>query len=773
MRAEIRPLTGGRPPVRNHTGRRSRVLILLVAVVTALAPLVGAAPRAAAATTVCALYCDTRDPSLAKQETFPTPDMTENGRVIELHVDDVDGMAWASIDSGQLNDSVWIDRSWDGGNTWDGLLGQAWIPSGWTGTRTLMYNIYDPSNHRRAVVRACGDAAGVVCTAWVHSSVCAQRCDGAAPASGVGDNQPVAETTLSGRVIQLHVDDNGMSWATISNGAAGDEIWMDRSWDGGASWPDGSSEGRVSVPAGATGTSTVEINIDDTLGRLYGGAVRACGRAVTGQNGSCTAWARADSDPLSAAADGLMWSYDPYNAWWPSSWWNSAVALASVVDYIRQTGDTQYQWIIDRTYQTNDGAFPAGARSTDPISGNFISTATDDSEWWALAWIDAYDLTKNQAYLNTAVAIANYVNTLWDPGSCGGGVWSSTDRTYKNAVTNALYVLLTASLHNRITGDTNWLAQANTAWNWFLGSGMINSSGLVNDGLTSSCANNGQTVWSYNQGLAIGAALEMSRATGSASDLSEARHLAGSAIGSPALVTGGVLTESCDSPTAQCDDNQKQFKGIFMDYLGALNNAVGGAYTSFLDTQAVSLWNQDRDTLDRFGERWNGQNPSAYPNISDWRTQAGALEALLAAESGSSGGTTGQWTGAITGYQGLCLDDRSSSTQLFNPVQVYTCNNTGAQNWTVNEVGNSIQVFGMCLDINGGGTADGTTVDLYTCNGTGAQVWIPQTSGALYNPQSSKCLDDTDYGGSGTQLQIWDCTTGDAAQQWHLPTGAL
>lgn len=610
---------------------RRALLPLLTVLAAAPAPLLGAPPPAAAATAVCALYCDTRDPSLAQQETFPTPNLNENGRVIELHVDDVDGMAWASIDDGQLNDSTWIDRSWDGGSTWDGLLGQAWIPSGWTGTRTLMYNMYDPSNHRRAVVRACGDANGVVCTPWVHAQVCATRCDGASSSGSTGNTSPVPDTTLSGRNIALHVDSSGMAWASISGGAPGDEVWLDRSWNEGSSWPDGSSEGRVSVPAGATGTQTVEINIDDTLGKLYGGSVRACGRAVTGQNGSCTNWARASAVRTSAAADALMYSYDPYNAWWPSSWWNSAVALTSIIDYTRQTGDTRYEWIVNRTYQVDRVAFPAGARSSDPIQGDFISQATDDSEWWAMAWIDAYDLTGNATYLNEAATIANYVNTLWDTSSCGGGVWWNTQKTYKNAVTNALYVLLTASLHNRIPGDTAWLARANAAWTWFRGSGMINSSGLVNDGQTSSCTNNGQTVWSYNQGLAIGAAVEMWHATGATSDLTEARYLATSAIGSSTLVTNGILTESCDTLTATCDDNQKQFKGIFERYLAALNSAVGGTYTTFLDTQANSIWANDRGSLNHLGERWSGQTSSSNPNVSDWRTEASALEALLAA----------------------------------------------------------------------------------------------------------------------------------------------
>ena len=135
---------------------------------------------------------------------------------------------------------------------------------------------------------------------------------------------------------------------------------------------------------------------------------------------------------------------------------------------------------------------------------------------------------------------------------------------------------------------------------------------------------------------------------------------------------------------------------------------------------------------------------------------------------GGGGGGTGGATGPITGYGGLCVDVRGANTANFTPVQVYTCNGTSAQQWTVVQAGSTLHALGKCLDINGGGTADGTTVDLYDCNNTAAQVFIPQSNGALYNPQSNKCLDDTGYGGSGTQLQIWDCA-GNANQQWKLP----
>lgn len=125
--------------------------------------------------------------------------------------------------------------------------------------------------------------------------------------------------------------------------------------------------------------------------------------------------------------------------------------------------------------------------------------------------------------------------------------------------------------------------------------------------------------------------------------------------------------------------------------------------------------------------------------------------------------------GPITGYAGLCVDVRSSNTANFTPVQVYTCNGSGAQKWTVVQAGSTLHALGKCMDISGGGTANGTKVDLYDCNDTAAQVFIPRSDGSLYNPQSGRCLDDTDWSTTpGTQLQIWDCT-GAANQQWTLP----
>jgi glucosylceramidase len=137
---------------------------------------------------------------------------------------------------------------------------------------------------------------------------------------------------------------------------------------------------------------------------------------------------------------------------------------------------------------------------------------------------------------------------------------------------------------------------------------------------------------------------------------------------------------------------------------------------------------------------------------------------------GTQSGTSLSSTGQIGGNAGLCADVAGGNATDGTAADLYTCNGTSAQQWTVNPDG-TIEAMSKCLDVAGGGTANGTAVDLYTCNGSGAQGWQPQSGGALFNPQSGKCLDDT--GGSattGTHLQIWSCT-GAANQQWTLPTG--
>jgi beta-glucanase (GH16 family) len=135
----------------------------------------------------------------------------------------------------------------------------------------------------------------------------------------------------------------------------------------------------------------------------------------------------------------------------------------------------------------------------------------------------------------------------------------------------------------------------------------------------------------------------------------------------------------------------------------------------------------------------------------------------------AGGGGGGGRTGAITGNGGKCVDVNAASNADGTKIQLWTCNNTSAQQWTWNTGDGAIHALGKCMDIAGGGTADGTKIQLYTCNGTGAQKWVVNANGTVTNPQSGKCLDDPNFVTTdGTQLQIATCN-GSAAQVWHMP----
>src|SRR6195256_3864584 len=79
-------------------------------------------------------------------------------------------------------------------------------------------------------------------------------------------------------------------------------------------------------------------------------------------------------------------------------------------------------------------------------------------------------------------------------------------------------------------------------------------------------------------------------------------------------------------------------------------------------------------------------------------------------------------TGAITGFGGKCVDVAGANSANGTAVQLWTCNSSGAQTWTVGDDG-TIRALGKCFDVAGAGTANGTKIQIWDCNGTGAQQW--------------------------------------------------
>ncbi|MEV7089634.1 ricin-type beta-trefoil lectin domain protein [Streptomyces sp. NPDC093085] len=124
--------------------------------------------------------------------------------------------------------------------------------------------------------------------------------------------------------------------------------------------------------------------------------------------------------------------------------------------------------------------------------------------------------------------------------------------------------------------------------------------------------------------------------------------------------------------------------------------------------------------------------------------------------------------GQITGMADKCVHVANSDTENGAVLQLWTCNSTDAQRWTVLGDGR-LQALGKCMDVEWSGVGNGTPIRLWECNGSTAQQWESQEDGTLKNPGSGRCLDLTDWKTeNGTPLILFDCNA-TANQIWRLP----
>ncbi|KAJ7825938.1 glycoside hydrolase family 76 protein [Mycena leptocephala] len=317
------------------------------------------------------------------------------------------------------------------------------------------------------------------------------------------------------------------------------------------------------------------------------------------------------------------------------SLWTDANTLEDLHNLMLATGTDQFAAVADQSFIGKSAQDSSTAHWNSILGGS-----NDDAGWIVLALWKIADYKRARglnasAYLNSALTVYNIIAGQWDT-TCGGGVWWSTAHTYKNAITNELFLLVSATGAINFPTQAPYLANANKVWAWLKSSGMRGANGLWNDGLTQdgTCKNNGQTTWTYNQGVIASGLSALYAVTKDASLLTEAEITLDATI--KLMTTNNILRESCDNAASGgsvCNQDQQIFKGIWTKsvqyYLDRANDPARTAkYSAFLGSQSSGVFHFGTDAAGDVGSVWYA--PNAGGSIFTPKTSASGLEAHIA-----------------------------------------------------------------------------------------------------------------------------------------------
>lgn len=293
------------------------------------------------------------------------------------------------------------------------------------------------------------------------------------------------------------------------------------------------------------------------------------------------------------------------------NYWPQAHALDVMLDADLRTGGKKY---LDQYNKWYDGVQAKNG-------GSFINHFYDDMEWNALATLRAFDVTGDAKWKTAAQTLWTDIKGGWNDIQGGGIAWNKSESGYKNTPANAPAAIIGARLYRHFNNadDLDW---AKKIYAWQKSHLVDLGSGFVYDGMNK----NGdgaidQNAFTYNQGVFIGAALELYAITKDVTYLNDAIKTADNCLSSSSLTTSDRLLK---------DEGQGDgglFKGIFIRYFTQLilnpdlSSDVQKRYLSFIKLNAQTLW-------------WAGTNKTVGLFGSYWKAAPGATVDLTTEESG-------------------------------------------------------------------------------------------------------------------------------------------
>ena len=254
----------------------------------------------------------------------------------------------------------------------------------------------------------------------------------------------------------------------------------------------------------------------------------------------------------------------------------------------------------------------------------------DDENWMALALVRAAKITNDPNWLKTSVQLFEDIMTRGTQG-LAEGIWWNYERAKRATASNAGPVITGVLLWN-MTGDLRFLNFAKKTYAYWLRemASPLNHQDydqIFPDGKKD------QTPFSYDQGLMIGAALQLYSATHDPSYLLQAKGFAQYMLDNMKSTGGVMLEQVCITHRAECLGwkDVAQFKGIGFRYLAELLKVDPSQdkLHDYLKATAHSMMSPQvfDPKTGRFAYEWDGSEPATTGSYQTTNSAALALAA--------------------------------------------------------------------------------------------------------------------------------------------------
>ncbi|MGY0460322.1 ricin-type beta-trefoil lectin domain protein [Kitasatospora sp. cg17-2] len=167
--------------------------------------------------------------------------------------------------------------------------------------------------------------------------------------------------------------------------------------------------------------------------------------------------------------------------------------------------------------------------------------------------------------------------------------------------------------------------------------------------------------------------------------------------------------------------------------------------------------------------RWTSTtNPRTGPTYDATLTPQYDAQGNTVSRALSSTGTVPSALPTTTGTP-VCLDSTGASNANGTPVELWGCNDSDGEKWTVGTDG-TLRVLGACARPVDAQAGRGAQVELWACDGSDSQRWSISADGGIVH-SSGFCLDVPQYDSTpGIRVSFWYCNQG-ANQKWATGTG--